>query len=70
MMARRQKTEQRENIAVYVSSGCQGVFDKMQEVRRRRGYPKEWMVWEILVDLDTKLTEAERRIEKLTEKPF
>lgn len=68
-MARKQRTEQRENIAVYVNSGCKGVYDKMQEVRSRRGYPKGMMVWEILVDLDEKLTEAEEELKRIGDIP-
>lgn len=66
-MARKQRAEQRENIAVYVNSGCQSVYDKMQEVRRRRGYPKDLMIWEILVDLDEKLTETEEELKRIRE---
>lgn len=54
---------------VYINSGCVDVFNKMQEIRTRRGYGKECMVWEILVDLDRKLTEAEAMIEKMKRLP-
>lgn len=73
-MARKQNEQQR-TIIPYVSSDCKGVFDKVQEIRHRRGYSKDLMIWEILVDLDAKLTALEADAENAgvspkTEMPF
>lgn len=53
----------------YVGTGNLEVFEKMQEIRIRRGYSKELMVWEIVVDLDKRLTDAEATIRKMERLP-
>lgn len=50
-----------KTVTVYHNTGQAEVFEKMQEIRRRRGYPKDWSVWEILVDMDRKLSDAEAK---------
>lgn len=66
MKRKQSEQKQKQVINPYVNAGSVEVYNKMQEVRRRRGYSKDLMVWEILVDLDEKLTEAEAKLEKLT----
>lgn len=52
-------------ITPYENQGLNEIHDRMCEVRARRGYSKDMMIWEIIVDLDKKLTEAEERLRKL-----
>ena len=54
---------------MYQNCGLQSVYDRMMEVRRRRGYDDESTIWEMVIDLDKKLTEAEKTIESMRKLP-
>lgn len=54
---------------VYVNSGSAEVYKKMLEVKQRRGYGKDVWIWQIVVDLDKRLTEAEELLNRMRELP-
>ena len=58
-----------EQITKYRNCGLRSIYDRMMEVRRRRGYDDESTIWEMVIDLDKKLTEAEKTIESMRKLP-
>lgn len=58
-----------EQITKYQNCGLQDVYDRMMEVRKKRGYADESTIWEMVIDLDKRLTVAEKTIESMRKLP-